>query len=102
MAMPMMTTLRGDTETGRGRGRITGGDGGGPTSRWLRNKGCVLCRHDAAAEVIHETRWAWGKLSLLPPAQVRGDIPCAGGACGDAYGWEGRAVYCSKDCRLRR
>ena len=25
---------------------------GGPTSRWLRNKRCVLCHREAAAEVI--------------------------------------------------
>jgi hypothetical protein len=41
------------------------GGGGGPTSRWLRNKGCVLyC--EAATNVILEMRWC--KLSLLPPA----------------------------------
>jgi len=30
-----------------------------PTSRQLRNKGCVLCHHEAATEVIYETRWIW-------------------------------------------
>ena len=34
-----------------------------PTSRQLCNKGCVLCHHEAATEVIHEI--GWGKLSLL-------------------------------------
>ena len=34
------------------------GVGGGPMSRWLRNKGCVLCHCEAAAEVICETRCA--------------------------------------------
>ena len=34
------------------------GGGSGPTSRWLRNKGCVLCRREAIAEVIREMRWA--------------------------------------------
>jgi len=60
-----------------------------------------MCCHEATTEVIHEMRWAWGKLSLSPLAQVRGDLPCVGGACGDADGWEGNAVYCSEDCRLR-
>ena len=74
------------------------GGGGGPTSRWLCNKGCVLCLREAAAEVIHES--GWGKLLLSPLAQVRGDLSCAGGACGDADGWEGGAMYCSEDYRL--
>ena len=78
------------------------GSDGGPTSRFLCNKGCVLCRHEAAAEVIRETRWAWAKLSLPPLAQVHGDLPSVGGACADANGWEGRAVYCSEDYRLHR
>jgi hypothetical protein len=38
--------------------------GGGPTSRWLRNKGCVLY-HEATTNVILETRWC--KLSLPLP-----------------------------------
>jgi hypothetical protein len=57
-------------------------------SKWLCNKGCVLCHHEMAAEVIHEI--GWGKLSLPLPAQVCDDLSCAGGACGDADGW---AVY---------
>ena len=32
--------------------------GGRPTSRWLLNKGCVLCHRNAAIEVICEMRWA--------------------------------------------
>jgi hypothetical protein len=39
-------------------------------------------------------------LSLSPSAQVCGDLPCVGDACGDADRWEGRVVYCSEDCRL--
>ena len=62
-----------------------------------KEKGCVMCR-DAAAIVIVETRWY--KLSLPLPAQVHGDLPCVGGVCGYADGWEGRALYCSEDCRL--
>jgi hypothetical protein len=75
------------------------GGGGRPTSRWLRNKGCELCRCKAATEVIYKMRWAFGKLLLPPPAQVRDD-PCAGGTCGDVDGWEARAMYYSEDCRL--
>ena len=83
---------------GREQGRIMG-DGGGPTSRWLCNKGCMMCRCETVAEVIHKMRW--GKLSLPQPAQVHADLPCAGDACGDVDGWLGRDVYCSEDCRLR-
>jgi hypothetical protein len=85
-------------KTGRGRSRIIGG-GGGPTSRWLHNKGCVLCRQ-AATKVIIPTMW--GKIMMPPPAQECGDLLCAGGVCGRANGGEGRAVFCSKDCRLSR
>ena len=81
---------------GRGRGSIVGG-GGGPMSRWLSNKGCVLC-HLPSAEVV--LQMTWGKLLLPPPAQVCGDLSCTGGACGDVDGWEVRAVYCSEDYRL--
>jgi len=69
------------------------GDGGGPLSRWLSNKGCVLCRLPAAEVVL---RMTWGKLSLPSPTQVRGDLPCAGGVCGYADGWERRALYCNE------
>ena len=46
------------------RAAVVGG-GGGPTSRWRSNKGCVLC-HLPAAEVV--LRLTWGKLSLPSPA----------------------------------
>ena len=59
----------------------TSGGGSRPMSRWLRNKGCVLC-HLPAAEVV--LRMTWGKLSLPLPAQVCGDLLCAGGICGYA------------------
>jgi hypothetical protein len=78
---------------------VVAGDGGGPMSRWLSNKGCVLCRCPAV-KVIYNT--TWGLLSLPPPTQVCHDLPCVGGACDDADGWEGRAVYCSEDCRLHQ
>ena len=41
------------------------GGSGGPMSRWLSNKGCVLCRR-SAVKVIYNT--TWGQSSLLPPA----------------------------------
>jgi hypothetical protein len=59
------------------------GDGGGPMSRWLRNKGCVLCRILAAVVVLQTT---WGKLSQPSPAQVHGDLLCTGGIYGYADG----------------
>ena len=75
------------------------GGGDEPTSRWLSNKGCLLC-HLPTIKVIYNT--TWGRLSLLPPVQVHGDLACIGGACGDVDGWEGRVVYCSEDCRLHQ
>jgi hypothetical protein len=50
------------------------GSGGEPMSRWLRNKGCVLCHLPATKVVLQTIR---GKLSLPPLAQVHGDLPCA-------------------------
>ena len=41
------------------------GDGSRSTSRWLSNKGCVLC-HLPTAKVVHRT--TWGKLLLPLPA----------------------------------
>jgi len=90
-----MRRVKGEEES---RAAVEGG-GGGPMSRWLRNKGCVMCHGEATAEVI--CKMGWGKLSLPSPAQVRGNLLCVGGACGDVDGWEGRAMYCSEDCRLR-
>ena len=69
------------------------GCGGGPMSRWLSNKGCVLCRLPAAEVVL---RMTWGKLSLPPPAQVRGDLLCVGSVYVYADRWERRALYCSE------
>ena len=77
------------------------GDGGdGPTSRRLGNKGCWLC-HVAAVKVIHEMMWWCNKWPPSPPAQERGDLPCAGADCGIPKGWEQRTLLCSEDCRLR-
>ena len=74
------------------------GGGDGPTSRWLSNNGCVLC-HRPTVKMIYQSMW--GMLSLLPPAQVRGDLPCIGGACSNIVDkLELRALYCSEDYRL--
>ena len=73
------------------------GGNGEPTSRWLSNKGCVLCRLLATKVVLRTT---WGKLPRPPPAQVHGDLLCAGSVYDYADGWERWALYCSEDCRL--
>jgi hypothetical protein len=42
-------------------------------------------------------------LSLPPPAQVCGDLLCVGGICDNIVDeWELRALFCSKDYRLRQ
>jgi hypothetical protein len=58
--------------------------GGSSTkSRWLRNEGCLPLREKAARALHYKTWRIWGEL-LPPPAQMRGDQPCAGtgGGCG--------------------
>jgi hypothetical protein len=44
---------------------IVGGGSNGPTSRWLSNKGCVLCRR-LTIKLIYQSMW--GMLSLPPLA----------------------------------
>jgi len=61
--------------------------------------GCVLCRQAAAKVII---QMSWGKITLPPPAQVHGNLSCIGDICGRVDGWEGRAVFCSENCRLSR
>jgi hypothetical protein len=78
---------------------MTTGGGSGLMSRWLRNKGSVLC-HQAAAKVIIQT--TWGKITLPPLAKVHSDLPCTCGVCGHADRWEGRAVFCSENYRFSR
>jgi hypothetical protein len=61
--------------------RVAGG--GSTTSRWLSNEGCLPLRRKAT-RALHYSTWSiWGE-PLPPPAQVRGDQPCAGtgGGCG--------------------
>jgi hypothetical protein len=80
--------------------RVTGGSS--TTSRWLSNEGC-LPLHVKAARALHYSTWRiWGE-QLLPPAQVRGDQPCAGtGGCwGMEKGWLRICLFCSEDYMLR-
>jgi hypothetical protein len=60
--------------------RVAGG--GNTTSRWLSNEGCLPLREKAACALHYSTWRIWGE-PLPPPAQVRGDQPCAstGGGC---------------------
>jgi hypothetical protein len=57
----------------------------------------------AFARALHYSTWhIWGE-PLPPPAQVRGDQPCAGtgNGCGVEKGWLLISLFCSEDCRLR-
>ena len=60
-ARQYMRQVEGEEES---RATVAGG-GGGPTSRWLSNKGCVLC-HRPTIKLIYNT--TWGRLSLPPSA----------------------------------
>jgi hypothetical protein len=77
--------------------------GGGSTmsSRWLSNEGCLPLR-EKAARALHYSTWRiWGE-PLPPPAQVRGDQPCAGtdDGCDVEKGWLQISLFCSEYCRL--
>jgi hypothetical protein len=88
-------------DTAKGYMRLVAG-GGSTTSRWLSNEGCLSLR-EKAARALHYSTWCiWGE-SLPPPAQERGDQPCAGtgGGCGVEKGWLRISLFCSEDCRLR-
>jgi hypothetical protein len=72
------------------------------SSRWLSNEGCLPLR-EKVVHALHYSIWRiWGE-PLPPPAQVRGDQPCAGtgGSCGVEKGWLRISLFCIKDCRLR-
>jgi hypothetical protein len=66
--------------------RVASGDS--TTLRWLSNEGCLPLREKAACALHFSTWRIYGEL-LPPPAQVRGDRPCAGndGGCGVEKGW---------------
>jgi hypothetical protein len=89
-----------DTAKGYMR-RVTGG-GSTTSSRWLSNEGCLPLREKAARALHYSTWHIWGE-PLPPPAQVRGDQPCAatGGGCVVEKGWLRTSMFCSEDCRLR-
>jgi hypothetical protein len=64
----------------------------------------VSAFREKAARAIHSLTWRIWDEPLPPPAQVRGDQPCASN--GDGYdvdkGWLGISLFCSEDCRLHR
>jgi hypothetical protein len=76
--------------------------GGSTTPRWLSNEGSLPLR-EKAMRALHYSTWRiWGE-PLPPPAQVRGDQPCAGtgSGCGLEKGWLRISLFCNEDCRLR-
>jgi hypothetical protein len=81
--------------------RLVAGSGS-TTSRWLRNEGYLPLREKAACALHYSTWSIWGE-PLPPPAQVRGDQPCAGHGGGRSVekGWFQFSLFCSEDCRLR-
>jgi hypothetical protein len=90
-------------DTAKGYMRRVAGGGSTTSSRWLSNEGCLPLR-EKATRVLHYSTWRiWGE-PLPPPAQVRGDQPCAGtgGGCGVEKGWLRISLFCSEDCRQRR
>jgi hypothetical protein len=89
-------------DTAKGYMRRVAGGGSTTSSRWLSNEGCLPLREKAAHELHYSTWCIWGE-PLPPPAQVRGDQPCAGtnGGCGVEKGWLQISLFCSEDCRLR-
>jgi hypothetical protein len=85
-----------DDTTKRYMRRVEGGSS--MTSRWLSNEGCLPLR-EKAARALHSSTWCiWGE-PLPPPAQVRGDQPCAGngGGCGVEKGRLQISLFCSED-----
>jgi hypothetical protein len=89
-------------DTAKGYMRQVAGGGCTTSSRWLSKEGCLPLR-EKAARVLHYLTWRiWGE-PLPPPAQVRGDQPCAGtgGGCGVEKGWLRVSLFCREDCWLR-
>jgi hypothetical protein len=89
-------------DTAKGYMRRVAGGGSTMSSRWLSNDGCLSLREKAKRALHYSTWHIWGE-SLPPPAQVRGDQPCAGsgGGYGVEKGWLRISLFCSEDCRLR-
>jgi hypothetical protein len=72
-------------DTAKGYMRRFAGGGSTTSSRWLSNEGCLPLREKAVCALHYSTWCIWGE-PRLPPAQVRGDQPCAG--TGDGCGVE--------------
>jgi hypothetical protein len=72
-------------DTAKGYMRRVAGGGSTTSSRWLSNEGCLPLREKAVCALHYSTWCIWGE-PRLPPAQVRGDQPCAG--TGDGCGVE--------------
>jgi hypothetical protein len=75
-------------DTAKGYMRRVAGGASTTSSRWLSNEGCLPLR-EKAARVLHYLTWRiWGE-PMPPPAQVRGNQPCAGtgGGCSVEKGW---------------
>jgi hypothetical protein len=72
-------------DTAKGYMRRVAGGGSTTSSRWLSNEGC-LPLHEKAMRALHYSTWRiWGG-PLPPPAQVHGDLLCAG--IGGGYSME--------------
>jgi hypothetical protein len=81
-------------DTAKGYMRRVAGGGSTTSSRWLSNEGCLPLR-EKAARALHYSTWCiWGE-PQPPPAQVRGDQPCAGtdDDCGVEKGCLGISLF---------
>jgi hypothetical protein len=97
MTVPPPTTPRRGTWGGSQTASVRRRRGGWAT------RGVCLCVRRPRVHALHYSTWRiWGEL-LPPPAQVRGDQPCAGtgGCCGVEKGWFRISLFCSEHCRLR-
>jgi hypothetical protein len=89
-------------DTAKGYMRRVAGGGCTTSLRWLSNEGCLPLREKAACALHYSTWRIWGE-PLPPPAQVRGDQPCAGtgGGCGVEKRRLRISVFCREECRPR-
>jgi hypothetical protein len=88
-------------DTAKGYMRQVVGGGSTTSSRWLSNEGCLPLREKATRALHYSTWHIWGE-PLPPPAQVRGNQPCAGtgGGCDVEKGLLRISLFCSEGCRL--
>jgi hypothetical protein len=89
-------------DTTKGYMKRVAGSGSTTSSRWLSNEGC-LPLHEKVTRALHYSTWCIWDEPLPPPAQVRGDQPCAGtgGGCSVENGWLRISLFYNEDCRLR-